>query len=220
MRRADPSRSLPLAKRIRRVFLVTGWIALLSVATVWLRSYLESDFVTLRYAKWSDDHYRIHFFGTFWAKGRLQVGYTAITKVISQTSQDVIESDRRTSPPGFSWKYRATDPADGQKVMVAGRTASSIGPVVLDFVTRSDDRGWSLIRRNLIAPLWAILAPLTLLPAVQLVRIARALVLRNHCPPRCTTCGYDLRATPDRCPECGQPVSRVAAPTDAPQSNP
>jgi len=56
-------------------------------------------------------------------------------------------------------------------------------------------------------PLWALAVTLTLLPATRLIRR-----VRRHARGHCSRCGYDLRATPDRCPECG---TIAAAPTAA-----
>ena len=50
-------------------------------------------------------------------------------------------------------------------------------------------------------PLWLPAALLIVLPAVRLAfrrRVAKGL---------CRRCGYDLRATPERCPECGTPAT-------------
>ena len=52
----------------------------------------------------------------------------------------------------------------------------------------------------ILIPFW-FLFPLTLIvPAIVARRIIRT---RRRLPGACHSCGYDLRATPDRCPECG-----------------
>jgi hypothetical protein len=62
--------------------------------------------------------------------------------------------------------------------------------------------------RGFACPYWFITLLTAILPAARLVgcwRRARRLRMR---PGICQYCGYDCRATPDRCPECG---SRIAA---------
>jgi hypothetical protein len=60
------------------------------------------------------------------------------------------------------------------------------------------DKGWWVKYR-----MFAI--PLAVLPTIWLVRLSRQHVRRRRL--RCTQCGYDLRATPERCPECGNVAS-------------
>lgn len=51
----------------------------------------------------------------------------------------------------------------------------------------------------LVMPIWPWVALAALLPTGWIRRKAR----RLRAPHACPNCGYDLRATPGRCPECG-----------------
>ena len=48
-------------------------------------------------------------------------------------------------------------------------------------------------------PLWPALILTTLLPIWSLTKTVR----HRHRKGQCAKCGYDMRATPTRCPECG-----------------
>jgi hypothetical protein len=57
------------------------------------------------------------------------------------------------------------------------------------------------IERDICLPHWFLALLFAVLPAVRLRAFLRA--RRRYAGGLCPACGYDLRATPERCPECG-----------------
>jgi hypothetical protein len=71
-----------------------------------------------------------------------------------------------------------------------------------DFHRGSDSKGMPC--SNVIFPLWSVALTTAVLPAVWMGRVRRDRTLRRRVNAgQCLACGYDLRATPQRCPECG-----------------
>jgi hypothetical protein len=108
----------------------------------------------------------------------------------------------------FGWLsggLRGQDPDSGLRWFRYSRDAD---PAVRaegskQFHYSSRDFGRNGHATNLVLPYWFVALFTAPLPASWIFKRQRA--PRRDGPRRCAVCGYDLRATPDRCPECGTP---------------
>jgi hypothetical protein len=112
-------------------------------------------------------------------------------------------------PPRGMVGGEETDPADARwiggshmwKRLAAGGNPSSDELWCLGFGTLRGS-GFGTLRYHLIAiPFWFLLLAAGSFPAYWIFWSRRQRLRAKE--GRCQKCGYDLRATPERCPECG-----------------
>jgi hypothetical protein len=126
----------------------------------------------------------------FWPSGRHDRPFGVLSD--SGTLCLATSVEARPSSPRRRWDHFEAAP---------GRIALS--PDVAGFVLRANSQGF------IIGLTYWAACVLATLPAASIWRTnrrRRRLKRAGHCP----RCGYDLRATPDRCPECGHAGARVA----------
>src|SRR5205085_2645846 len=107
--------------------------------------------------------------------------------------------DKRLGPVGYTWKYQ-TLPTPVALARHPGRFPLGPSRVQFEFaglqvVILTEDFRWIRLPYWL---LFVVTLPLPLWAGMLLNRQRKRRTLNQ-----CAVCGYDLRATPDRCPECG-----------------
>jgi hypothetical protein len=171
----------------RRVFTLCSAVSLafcVAVCVLWGRSYRVSDAVRARDgASAGRGGYAILYSG----QGGLLLGVAPA---------DATGRDGRRAPAGVHY-YREEQPEPAS----VGRDAPGVLFDRLGFGARAERPPYDVGAYSAWCPHWFAAALLLVPPALSLK--ARRARRRRRRDGLCAACGYDLRATAGRCPECG-----------------
>jgi hypothetical protein len=183
-----------------RVFTILSALSLLlcvATALLWPRSYSISDALFIDLPQFgrplADDTFSIVS-----GKGGVRFSFDRRAAWELGTRKPTRGSHRQSYsygsfPPHYPWELNRTLVRSlGFEVSTAAEPISptSVGSGVI-------------YQFNVVLPDAALLAAASLLPALCVWRWYRRRKCRLRSAFACPVCGYDLRATPERCPECG-----------------
>jgi hypothetical protein len=179
-----------------------------AVCVLWVRGYFVSDYFILSSA-WDKSAGSYSSVGVFSSQGGLRAFLVRY--------EDLVAIDNRRLSASFD--HRTNDekrPADAIGVSDAAWKAFGFGVAGGshrigaasnyrgETVTAGTDHSY-----HVMAPDWAIVFVSGIWPALWLRERLRT--SSRHRLSLCPRCGYDLRATPERSPECGREPGKAAA---------
>ena len=168
-----------MSRRLLNLLTLLSLRMFVVVAAIWLRSYVAWDLMHVRTTgRW---------FHGGWACGNLRAG-TWLTA----------END----PPEFTpVRWRALPTIRARELLTGYEAGASYRLNALGFQYLALGNSRAASHRMVIVPIWAVALATAVMPTWRLHQ-RRRLRLRSA-TGLCLTCGYDLRGTPHRCPECG-----------------
>ena len=177
-------------------------LLLVVVCVLWVRSYSVSDTVRHGSVNGGTSISSVTWVALFSRRGVAGMDWGGLFPVLSQQESAKWRSwDRKHPIAGWRWQRWRAKPANER---------STLGFIFF----RENEPNPAVCDTIVGVPYWflafALVATLALLLRKRLVGFRRQ-TRRNdkHCPK----CGYDLRATLDRCPECGTVPTKKGATT-------
>ena len=185
------------------------------VLLLWVRSHLANDWV--RYGRAADVgsgvkcSYRVEL----WTRrGVVTVG----TSRRPYENNDVVKA-RLAQNAGLRWDV-FQEVLPWEPLRRWGRVPTRWQRMGFDYHREAEDYlqpAYAYESVNVTAPYWAVALVVTIPLSLRLARLLRRhrRMAAGHCPG----CGYDVRASPERCPECGEFVPRPAKASKASDSD-
>lgn len=164
---------------MRRLFTILAALSLLlflAVVVMWVRSH------------WVREN--IHSATQWHAGGETRCVYISYSSEHGSCTM-LITAD---TLPGTSWAAFAPT-WDYSSMPATGSPSHILWLPIVHRLNASQGSWWEIA-----LDYWSLCVLLAILPAGWLVGRYRSSRRKTHC---CRSCGYDLRATPERCPECG-----------------
>ena len=165
-------------RRLSPILSALSLLLCVAVVVLWVRSYFATDHVTYVYFRAQQDGRLYRRVDCLTGRGGVVIRYLRSDSPL-----------RGAAPERVGWSGESSAPTKANAG--SGHYAGFGYNTYVDPPFYRD--------ANVAFPVW-FAAILFMLPAIPLLRRLRR---RRANPGHCARCGYDLRATPKRCPECG-----------------